>query len=306
MTRTRTIAIVFVLPLVVVAVLVALALVVPLPGQGRDYVLRIALPRAGQPLDLPPIEGPRDRSRPLVVIDPGHGGHDPGALAGGVREKDVTLALALALRDALLEQGGVRVALTRSDDTFLTLAERPELARRMQADLFVSLHADTAGEADEVTGASIYTLSNEASSEAAARFAARENDAGAINGVTIEGRSDDVELDPRRTVAASLAGARERTGAADGARGGRDDRVPSAAAPQRFARRAARARRSRGAGRGGLPQLARRCRPVDHARRARALRRSARPRGSASISQAADGAALESTAFSFWRKTGCA
>ena len=208
MGRPGQLAIVFLAPLALVAALLGLALVVPLPGFGQGHVLRIALPAADRPIDLPPVEGPQDRSRPLVVIDPGHGGADPGAVVAGVREKDVTLAMALALRDALLGEGGVRVALTRSEDRFLVLAERPEIARRMNADLFVSIHADSAGEREEgqdaIEGASIYTLSDEASSEAAARFAARENRAGRINGVGVDGQSAAVssilvELSQRRT-----------------------------------------------------------------------------------------------------------
>ena len=161
----------------------------------------------GKPRDsvrLPKIYGPNDPNRPLVVIDPGHGGHDPGASGVDVVEKSLVLDLALALRDALLKQGDVRVALTRSDDRYLLHAERYEIARRLGADLFVSIHADSAGEASEVEGASIYTLSTRASSEAAARFAERENRADRINGQEISGQSDVVstilvELSQRRT-----------------------------------------------------------------------------------------------------------
>lgn len=171
---------------------------------GRGYVQRITLDAERGALDLPEIEGDRNEDRPLVVIDAGHGGHDPGASGVGLQEKDLVLDLALALRDALLEQGEVRVALTRSDDRYLLHAERYEIARRLDADLFVSIHADSAGEASEVAGASIYTLSNQASSEAAARFAERENRADRINGQDISGQSDVVntilvELSQRRT-----------------------------------------------------------------------------------------------------------
>jgi N-acetylmuramoyl-L-alanine amidase len=183
---------VFLAPLALVAALVAFGLTIPLPELGRGYVVRIALPTAGAPVDLPTIHGPADRSRPLVVIDPGHGGKDPGASGGGYREKDVVLQLALRLRDELVEQGGVRVALTREDDRFLALGERPEIARRLGADLLLSIHADSAGEEEGVRGASIYTLSATASSEAAARFAARENAADRLNGVPIDGQSADV------------------------------------------------------------------------------------------------------------------
>jgi N-acetylmuramoyl-L-alanine amidase len=96
-------------------------------------------------------------SRPLVVIDPGHGGHDVGASApSGINEKDLTLAFALQLRDLLMATGKFDVALTRDDDTFLSLNERVHLARQNRADLLISLHADTFQQAD-IRGASIYT-----------------------------------------------------------------------------------------------------------------------------------------------------
>ena len=96
-------------------------------------------------------------SRPLIVIDPGHGGIDNGASApSGVHEKDITLAFALQLRDLLVSTGLFDVAMTRDDDTYLTLNERVDLARENRADLFISLHADTFQEAD-IRGASIYT-----------------------------------------------------------------------------------------------------------------------------------------------------
>lgn len=194
---------VFLAPVALLAALFAFGLSIPVPVLGRDYVVRVALPDAGHPVDLPTIYGPQDRSLPLVLIDAGHGGKDPGASGMGYREKDVVLGLALALKDELIDQGGIRVALTREDDTFLVLEERPELARRMDADLFVSIHADSAGEVAGVRGASIYTLSSKASSQAAALFAARENAADEVNGVSIDGHSEQVsdilvELSQRR------------------------------------------------------------------------------------------------------------
>lgn len=185
-------ALLFLAPLGLLGVVYALGLTIPVPHLGRDYVVRLVLPEAGDPVGLPRIYGPPDRSRPLVVIDAGHGGKDPGASGGGYREKEVVLALALALRDELVEEGGIRVALTREDDRFLALGERPEIARRLGADLLVSIHADSSGEKEGVRGASIYTLSNSASSEAAARFAERENAVDRLNGVRIEGQSEDV------------------------------------------------------------------------------------------------------------------
>jgi N-acetylmuramoyl-L-alanine amidase len=120
------------------------------------------------------------------VIDPGHGGHDPGALAGGgsVREKAVTLSIARDVRTALLASGRVRVALTRSDDRYLPLRDRYEIARRLKADLFVSIHADASSN-PAAAGATIYTLSEVASDAEAASLAARENKADIIQGVDL-------------------------------------------------------------------------------------------------------------------------
>lgn len=173
-------------------------------GENYDYVVRFDLPSADAPVDLPRVDGPADASRPLVVIDPGHGGFDPGAGTKDVREKTVALRIAQAIRDRLLAGGGIRVALTRDTDRFVSLQDRPDIARRLNADLFISIHADSAGEKGEIGGASIYTLSSKASSEAAARFAERENSADAqLNGVRLNGQSEEVsnilvELSQRR------------------------------------------------------------------------------------------------------------
>lgn len=185
------------------AALVASGRALPSPLIGHEHVMRVELPEVTA-FGLPAVAGGDGDERPLVVIDPGHGGYDPGAKGQGLEEKALVLSLAGALRDALLEQGGVRVALTRDDDSYLLLEERFEIARRLEADLFLSIHADSAGEASEVAGASIYTLSNEASSEAARRFAERENASDRINGLDLGGQSDSVsailvELSQRRT-----------------------------------------------------------------------------------------------------------
>ena len=142
-------------------------------------------------MELPDVQGPR--GRPLVVIDAGHGGHDPGAISpfGNRHEKDATLAIARATRDALLASGRVRVALTRDDDRFLVLRERYEIARRLGGELFISIHADAA-ENREARGATIYTLSEVASDQETARLASRENAADIINGVNLGGADDDV------------------------------------------------------------------------------------------------------------------
>lgn len=173
----------------------------PEPEADSSNVMRITLPLVDSAPLLPDVD---DDGRPLVVIDAGHGGHDPGALGQGLVEKALVLGLARALRDELQEQGDVRVALTRDDDRYLLHTERYEIARRLGAELFLSIHADSAGEAAEVAGASIYTLSNQASSQAAARFAARENASDRLNGVELGQQSDSVstilvELSQRRT-----------------------------------------------------------------------------------------------------------
>ena len=197
-------SLIFLAPVALMAGLYVFGLSLPVPHLGRGYVIRIELPMAGNSIGLPKVEGPQDASRPLVVIDAGHGGHDPGASGMGYQEKMLTLGLARSLRDDLLAKGGIRVALTRNDDRFLTLLERREIARRLHADLFISIHADSAGDEQGITGATLYTLSERASDETAARLAARENRADRINGVMLEGRSDAVSailvnLSQRRT-----------------------------------------------------------------------------------------------------------
>ena len=192
MSLRSLLAIVVLGPIALIAGLFALGVNVPIPELGRDYVLRLLLPEYGDQIDLPQIYGESDETMPLVVIDAGHGGRDPGAVNGDVLEKDITLGLALALRDALVQQGGVRAALTRESDVLLSLEERPDIASRMGADMFISIHADSAGGISEVSGASVYTLSREASSRAAARFAQRENSADRLNGISTEGQSDEV------------------------------------------------------------------------------------------------------------------
>ncbi|MFC4295531.1 N-acetylmuramoyl-L-alanine amidase [Novosphingobium tardum] len=158
-----------------------------------DYVVRVALPPRRPAVDLPPVLGPDDASRPLVVIDAGHGGYDPGASGGdGQIEKQLTLNLALALRDELLKRARVRVALTRSDDRFLVLDERSGIARRLHADLFISIHADAA-QSDGATGATLYTLSETASDKTAEAIASRENSADTINGVQLRKQAGTVD-----------------------------------------------------------------------------------------------------------------
>ncbi|SKB64430.1 N-acetylmuramoyl-L-alanine amidase [Sphingopyxis flava] len=161
------------------------------PAKRYSVTVPIGKPQPAPP--LPRVEGPDDARLPLVVIDPGHGGHDPGAISpyGGRREKDVTLALARAIRDQLVATGRVRVALTRGDDRYLVLEERYGIARRLKADLFLSIHADSA-ENEEARGASVFTLSEVASDREAAKLAARENKANIINGVDLGAHGGEV------------------------------------------------------------------------------------------------------------------
>ena len=178
----------------------------------HPYSVTMALPDRAPRAPLPPVAG--DPSRPLVVIDAGHGGRDPGAISadGTLREKDLTLALADAIRDALLASGRVRVAMTRHDDRFLVLQERYGIARRLKADLFLSIHCDSAGD-PEASGATIYTLSEVASDKEAARLAARENKADIIAGVDLGEASPDIssiliDLTQRETMTMSADFAR--------------------------------------------------------------------------------------------------
>lgn len=123
-------------------------------------------------------------ARPLVVIDPGHGGIDPGATTpDGHDEKSVVLAVALALKDKLEKSGRVQVAMTRSTDVFVALGERVKFARDRKADLMISLHADKLAYEPGVRGASIYTLSEKASDVLSAKLADSENSADQIAGV---------------------------------------------------------------------------------------------------------------------------
>jgi N-acetylmuramoyl-L-alanine amidase len=182
------------------------------PSSRHPYSVSVSVPRRAPAAPLPRVYG--DASRPLVVIDAGHGGHDPGALSpsGRLREKDLTLAVARAIRDQLLASGRVRVALTREDDRFLVLQERYGLARRLKADLFISVHCDSAGNPD-ATGATVYTLSEVASDKEAARLAARENKADIISGVDLGAASPDIssiliDLTQRETMNMSASFAR--------------------------------------------------------------------------------------------------
>ena len=140
-----------------------------LAGEARQGGLKLALPAA---IANVRVREARLPGRPIVLIDPGHGGKDPGAtgVSGSTQEKGLTLAMARELADLLEERGRVRVALTRENDQYLTLEQRAAIARRLQAGLFLSLHMDSAPN-PLAKGATVYSLSDVASSEEAARFA---------------------------------------------------------------------------------------------------------------------------------------
>jgi N-acetylmuramoyl-L-alanine amidase len=147
--------------------------------------MEIQAPFAARPLTP---EEKRKVDRLLVIaIDPGHGGEDPGAIGPtGLKEKDVVLAIAMQLRERLNAKPGVRVLLTRDSDFFVPLGERVKKAERVQADLFVSIHAD-AFFTPEARGASVFALSQGGASSAAARWMAnRENASDSVGGVSVK------------------------------------------------------------------------------------------------------------------------
>ena len=134
----------------------------------------------------------KPKVRRLIVIDPGHGGIDPGAVGvKRTKEKDVVLAFGLSLRDILLKSGQYDVLMTRSDDRFVTLRERLHIARENEADLFIAIHADTV-KGQEARGATIYTLSEKASDKEAEALAQKENRADIIGGIDLGAESEEV------------------------------------------------------------------------------------------------------------------
>ena len=157
----------------------------PAPSPPASAALSTPAPRESEP----PTEAERRQAQRLIIValDPGHGGEDPGAIGPtGLREKDVVLAIARMLRDELNQQRNLRVFLTRDADFFVPLHERVRKARRVQADLFVSLHADAFFK-PEARGASVFALSAKGATSAAARWmAARENAADGVGGVNVQ------------------------------------------------------------------------------------------------------------------------
>lgn len=189
----------------------------------------------------------------VIVLDPGHGGVDPGAIgASGVYEKNITLAAAREFRDILTRTGRYKVILTRDRDIFLPLRDRFEVARRNNADLFISLHADSIKSPD-VRGLSVYTLSENASDAEAAALAEKENKADIIAGIDLSHESAEVtniliDLGPARDHEPVLA---HRRGSDRGAQARRQAAAPHA--PLRRFRRAESAGCAVPADRNGLP-----------------------------------------------------
>jgi N-acetylmuramoyl-L-alanine amidase len=126
----------------------------------------------------------------IIMLDPGHGGIDPGAESGKIREADLMLSFALELKERLLREGGFEVFLTRESDVFVPLETRVTLARNVRADVFLSLHADALSEG-RATGATVYTLSEEASDIASQKLAERHDRADLLAGVDLS-KQDDV------------------------------------------------------------------------------------------------------------------
>jgi N-acetylmuramoyl-L-alanine amidase len=173
-------------------------LVLDLAATDRESFLRkAALDDKAARVEPPPVNAPHTDigdTRPLVVLDPGHGGIDTGTKAStGECEKDIVLDFAQRLRTRIEKTGKYRVLMTRTDDTFVQLADRVHIARDAGAALFVSIHADSLphGEGD-AQGATIYTLSETATDSEAARLAEKENRADVIAGVDLKAEPDDV------------------------------------------------------------------------------------------------------------------
>ena len=189
-------------------------LVLDLAPVDRETFLRAAavdnkLPRDTSRNDAP--AAPSGDTRPIVVIDPGHGGIDSGTHGpGGEVEKSLTLDFATVLRDKLDKTGKYRVEMTRSDDSFVALGDRVRFARSRSAQLFISIHCDALARGEgEAQGATVYTLSENASDAEAAKLADAENRADVISGVDLSVEPDDIadiliDLAQRETKAFSL------------------------------------------------------------------------------------------------------
>jgi N-acetylmuramoyl-L-alanine amidase len=167
---------------------------VDVPGASRTASALAAMTTDASPLRSTPIKpthAPRDERDLIIAIDAGHGGVDPGAIGkNGLREKDVTLAIARELAARVNAEPGLHAVLTRDTDTFVPLRDRMVRARSRQADLFVSVHADAVHDRS-IDGSSVYILSPHGASNEASRWLAdRENAADLIGGVSLDDKSD--------------------------------------------------------------------------------------------------------------------
>ena len=169
------------------------------PTDEKTFLAKLKETKPPQVESAPPPAIPRAPSRPadakpVVVLDPGHGGVDPGtSSATGITEKEVVLTFARTLKQKLEATGHYEVYLTRDDDTFLPLRERVEFAQKNGAGLFLSIHAVYfPNKADKATGATVYTLSEDASDEEARALAAKENFSDALAGIELPSDSDEV------------------------------------------------------------------------------------------------------------------
>ena len=136
-----------------------------------------------------PVLSQRGTGPLVVVLDPGHGGLDPGAEKGGLKEADLMLTFAREVKDLLLRDGGFEVVLTRETDSFVPLEERSTIARAEGAGVFISLHADALAEGEAV-GSTIYTLAGEASDEAARALAERHDRDDLLAGIDLTAQDD--------------------------------------------------------------------------------------------------------------------
>jgi N-acetylmuramoyl-L-alanine amidase len=169
-----------------------------LPTDRESFLRKVALDSKTASAEPPPRSAaPADSAdkRPLVVLDPGHGGIDTGTKGPGgeIMEKNIVLDFAARLRERIEKTGKYRVLMTRTDDTFIPLGERVHMARNAGAALFVSIHADALPKKEgDTQGATVYTLSETATDSEAARLAEQENRADVIAGVDLKDEPDDV------------------------------------------------------------------------------------------------------------------
>jgi N-acetylmuramoyl-L-alanine amidase len=167
------------------------------PTDRESFLRKVALDNKAAAAIPPRKEQPADSAdkRPLVVLDPGHGGIDTGTKGPGgeIMEKNIVLDFAERLRQRIEKTGKYRVLMTRTDDTFIPLGERVHMARNAGAALFVSIHADSLPKKEgDTQGATVYTLSETATDSEAARLAEQENRADVIAGVDLKDEPDDV------------------------------------------------------------------------------------------------------------------